>query len=154
LRDSQSGIDFRVDFLDQRRDGSDFPFDPVAIEVKRSDAVYGAYILALKQCVDYRGCVVVDQRLPSLKGIAVPAVFLWRGQWMKGPTSRGGAGTVQPGFRDGAIRMAGKSNVGEIVHHIYQGMRFEISDTPLWSALGGLTGAWFHLAGGTQDRPR
>jgi hypothetical protein len=58
----------------------------------------------VKQCVDYRGCVVIDERLRPVIEAAVPAVFLWRGQ-QKGRMPEYGD---KHRWRPGTIRLAGR----------------------------------------------
>ncbi len=136
LRNPLSDANLRIDFLAApKRD--DFPFDLFGIEIKRHGCEGSDYVSALAQCEDYRRCVVADFNHKNVCGLQLGAVFLFRGQWQLGV----GRYDDENAIRCGAIRAFGKRNVGEIVLHRYQAVRFEICDQPIWTLSKGATGS-------------
>jgi hypothetical protein len=134
LRNPLCDANLRVDILAApKREG--FPFDLFGIEIKRFECEGGDYVSALAQCEDYRRCVVADFRHKDLCGLQLGAVFLFRGRRQLGVGRYDDSHQV----RYGAIRAAGKRNVGEIVLHRWEGLRFEISDNPVWTLSKGTT---------------
>jgi hypothetical protein len=135
LRDPLTAIDLRIDFLAWPKD-PEFPFDMCGLEIKRP-ALGREYVAALKQAIDYRRAVVVDSRCADWVGCAPGAVFLFHG----GETEAEGGHASHYG----AIRLAGRFNVGELALHPWDGPRLEIARAPIWSAHNGTTGtgvAW------------
>jgi len=133
LRDPLTAIDLRVDLLAWPK-AEDFPFDLVAVEVKRPIREGRDYVSALKQCMDYRRSVIVDGRCKRCFGWVLPAVFLFHGRPCNGSPNH-----EHPSCY-GAIRLAGRLNIGELVRHAYDGARLEICEEPIWSARNGTTG--------------
>jgi hypothetical protein len=136
LRDPLTSVDLRIDLLAWPKI-ENFPFDLMGVEVKRPVRQNRDYVAALKQCVDYRRAVVVDDRCQHCFGWMLAAVFLFCG--------RESHDTVHHDGVYGAARLAGRFNVGELVRHPWTGARLEIAETPIWSLQGGVTGmgvAW------------
>jgi hypothetical protein len=130
LRDPLTSLDMRIDVLAVPRE-EDFPFDPLGVEVKRSNPAIGHRTQAFKQAIDYRRCVLNDQRLKSYRCAWVPAVAVYMG----GPSYR-----LQIGDPDRElVRLAGKFNVGLFVRHRWSGLQLEICGEPIWNGRYGTT---------------
>jgi hypothetical protein len=111
-----------------------FPFDTLGVEVKRAGLDGRGRRHALGQCLSYRNCVIVDHRLPVLRGLLLPAVALyaadrsWYGE------------TGEKDARYGEARLAATQNVGVFVHDARCGLTLEIGDERIWSEGRGVTG--------------
>lgn len=129
LRDPLTAIDLRIDLLAWPKEPT-FPFDLCGLEIKRP-VVGREYVGALKQAIDYRRAVVVDSRCTEWVGCVPGAVFVFHG------------GEAEPEGEHpshyGAIRLAGRFNVGELTLHPSDGVRLEIARAPIWSARNGTT---------------
>lgn len=132
LRHPLTGADHRIDMLALPRAdliAAEFPFERLGVEVKRTDEYTSPQrtTQALKQCVDYRMCVINDRRLPALRGTWVPAVALHIGNtpwpdayWME--------------------RLLGKWNVGSLRYERWGGLTLRISAESIWRTRDGVTG--------------
>jgi hypothetical protein len=140
LRDPLSGASLRVDFVGlPKPTEQQFPLDVIAVEVKRPDTYGKQYIQALKQCIDYKRCVIDDERAKRCRGLTPAAVFLCRGQ--RDGLYENHVGVVGPDAHFGLVRLAGKFNVGEAALCPKLGVELAISDTRIWTARDGTTGA-------------
>lgn len=128
----------RLDYVAIAKADSGFPKTLVGIEVKPRYGSFGEFARALAQSIDYRHSIICDQRAVKHKGEQLPYVFLYP------PLS------TRDGWVDGAVRVAGKFNVGVIVEERpYWGsanrVRFEVSGERYWSSDYGARGgasAW------------
>lgn len=127
LRHPLTGADHRIDLLAEPRDEFPFPLMGVEVKTSRRHRHFAHLTQALKQCVDYRQCVINDQRLPQHRGLMLPAVALYAGdaewpdaEWME--------------------RLLGKWNVGSFRAERYRGLTLRISAAPIWTQRDGTTG--------------
>lgn len=137
MREPISGNDCRIDFLAVT--GDVLPWDVFGVEVKRSDLSGGRRRHAFKQCVDYRRCVVNDQRVPGLRGRYLPVVALYYGapdprRW-RGLNRQPTEEEIRLGVE---VRCFGCWNVGVLVHGS-RGLTLEISEEPIWAQHWGAT---------------
>lgn len=107
---------------------NDFPFPWFGVELKKS-LRGGDYNQALKQCVDYTHCEVIDHRLPRLLNRRIERVYLFPGlpdDFNKpGPT---------PFWLN---RFVGRFHVGLIYFNDYKGLHFTACSDPQWSENNG-----------------
>jgi hypothetical protein len=139
-----AGARLRIDLLAWPKQPDDFPFRLIGVEVKRPDLGsngFTKFAQALKQCCDYAHSVIVDERCTRSRGLAPAAVFLYHGAVADEGASIFADPPAPMGMHPGAVRLAGKFNVGELVNHPYDGFRLEIGAAPLWSEHKGVTGA-------------
>jgi hypothetical protein len=137
MRGMTAGMDFALIASDEQLDAGP-PFDVIGIEVKRAPCDGSGRRHALDQCIAYRKCVLVDRRLPAMRGLAIPAVVLYaagdshRGAWPPKDSD------AQHPYRE--VRVAATQNVGLFVHQRHDGLTLEIADEPIWSERRGVTG--------------
>jgi hypothetical protein len=137
LRDPIGGAHLRVDFVAMPRNPEALPFEFIAFETKANGVTGSDYVQAFKQCIDYKRCVIDDDRAKRAFGMFPTAVFLFRGD-----TQRRGLHDAKQ--RDPAryalVRLAGKFNVGDAFDDPIAGLTLLISDEVVWTATRGLTG--------------
>jgi hypothetical protein len=143
VREPMRGMTVRMDFALIPNDGlldAGMPFDVIGVEVKRSPLTGSGRRHALGQCIAYRNCVLVDRRLPALRGLAIPVVVLYAA----GDSYRGDffsrTQDMDAEHLYGEVRLAATQNVGLLVHHQRDGLTLEIADEPIWCVRRGVTG--------------
>jgi hypothetical protein len=135
LRDPVGGAHLRVDHIAIPRDPASLPFEFLAFEVKAERTDGAAYIQAFKQCIDYKRCVIDDERAKRAWGLFPSAVFLFRGDQRPA-----GVYQTRDETRWALVRLAGKFNVGDAIDDPQDGLSLLISDSRIWTAQKGLTG--------------
>lgn len=114
-----------------------FPVEWFGIEVKRGYEHFREFTAALAQAIEYRHAEVADPRIKGrYLGQRPPHVYVF-------PPIEGDG--LYPGMRAGAVRLAGKFNVGVLVPYPVdawrgEGFRFEMADDCLYGNGGWVTG--------------
>jgi hypothetical protein len=143
VREPMRGITARIDFLaipHERLTEGGFPFDVLGVEVKRAPLDGARRRHALGQCISYRNCVIIDRRVPAMRGWAIPCVALYAA----GDSYRGDFFARAENYEGqhiyGEVRVAATQNVGLFVHHRNDGLTLEIADEAIWCERRGVTG--------------
>ena len=124
----------RIDYIAVPLGTTAFPCDLIGIEVKPSFPDFRAFTEDLRQCIDYRTCVVDDRRFLQAMGKPLPFVFLYPKPVWNSPIYSGGLW--------GTVRLAGKFKVGTISEELQtwsgtMAIRFELSGERFWDTVDG-----------------
>ncbi len=109
----------------------------IGFELKKSTGGIGDLTKALNQAIDYRDCIITDKRFKKFLGWRLPFVFVFPDSWdvdQKHDYPRGLYG--------GAIRQAGRRNVGLLRWENYYGtqrLMLHAAGERLWSSDEGST---------------
>lgn len=134
LRNPIYGFDLRIDLVAAPRPPLDerLPFAFLGIEVKVDNHEFAARTQAFKQCLDYKQCVLNDQRLPKLRGLWLPCVALYRGRERRTRRDEDPAESL-------LVRLVGKFNVGELEHGHYDGLMLLVCNERIWCVREGIS---------------
>lgn len=136
LRHPIYAFDLRIDAIAIPRTPLDerFPFPFLGIEVKTDNDQLGHVTQAYKQCLDYKQCVVNDQRLPNLRGLIVPCIALYRGRQRRQPLDK-----PWDAWETFAVRLVGKWNVGVLEESRQGNLELRVCDERIWHGAYGVT---------------
>jgi len=146
-----SGKRLRIDYIG--RPFCEFQRCLVGFELKGASTEFAGFSQALKQSIDYRHSVIVDKRCRLWKERTPLFIFVYypvfvNRYYLTSVTER----KIYEGWIAGAVRLAGKYNVGLVnTTNRWDGVRLEVSDTPIWDEKRGLRGNGLEF--GTARKP-
>ncbi len=136
----------RMDYLAVPDAPEGFPVPWVGIECKYGYGGFRDFTAALVQAIEYRHATVIDPRCIEYVGQQPPFVFLF--PMLDGTaSSEGEPASIYAGWAGGALRLAGKFNVGVIrtrptfgIHSQPSPYYFEVGADRLWDSQWGMRG--------------